>query len=109
LLSRGFDASLLGVERLSRRQQTHKELRAIVDAIAVRNGKRAEKLVSDHLLRTLATINIWRWLEGKVRLGVKGARTQRLPMHANNPPDRASDSLPSAIHLRFILSLRRML
>jgi DNA-binding GntR family transcriptional regulator len=42
------------------RQQTHKELRAIVDAIADRNGKRAEKLVSDHLLRTLATINIWR-------------------------------------------------
>jgi DNA-binding FadR family transcriptional regulator len=42
------------------RQQTHKELRAIVDAIADRNGKRAEKLVQDHLLRTLATINIWR-------------------------------------------------
>ena len=42
------------------RQQTHKELRAIVDAIADRNGKRAEKLISDHLLRTLATINIWR-------------------------------------------------
>jgi GntR family transcriptional regulator, transcriptional repressor for pyruvate dehydrogenase complex len=42
------------------RQQTHKELRAIVDAIADRNAKRAEKLVSDHLLRTLATINIWR-------------------------------------------------
>ena len=32
----------------------------IVDAIADRTGKRAEKLVSDHLLRTLATINIWR-------------------------------------------------
>ena len=41
------------------RQQTHRELSAIVDAIADRNGKRAEKLVSDHLLRTLATINIW--------------------------------------------------
>lgn len=41
------------------RQQTHKELSAIVDAIADRNGKRAEKLVSEHLLRTLATINIW--------------------------------------------------
>jgi DNA-binding FadR family transcriptional regulator len=41
------------------RQQTHKELRAIVDAIADRNGKRAEKLVSDHLMRILATINIW--------------------------------------------------
>jgi len=42
------------------RQQTHKELRAIVDAITDRNGKRAEKLVSDHLMRILATINIWR-------------------------------------------------
>jgi DNA-binding FadR family transcriptional regulator len=42
------------------RQQTYKELRAIVDAIADRNGKRAEKLVSDHLMRILATINIWR-------------------------------------------------
>jgi len=42
------------------RQQTHKELRAIVDAIADRNGKRAERLVSDHLMRILATINIWR-------------------------------------------------
>jgi DNA-binding FadR family transcriptional regulator len=42
------------------RQQTHKELRAIIDAIADRNGKRAEKLVSDHLMRILATINIWR-------------------------------------------------
>ena len=42
------------------RQQTHRELRTIVDAIADRNGKRAEKLVSDHLMRILATINIWR-------------------------------------------------
>jgi GntR family transcriptional regulator, transcriptional repressor for pyruvate dehydrogenase complex len=41
------------------RQQTHKELGAIVDAIAMRDGKRAEQLVSDHLMRTLATINIW--------------------------------------------------
>lgn len=41
------------------RQQTHKDLRAIVDAIAERNGKRAEEMVSDHLMRTLATINIW--------------------------------------------------
>lgn len=41
------------------RQQTHKDLSAIVDAIAERNGKRAEDLVSDHLMRTLATINIW--------------------------------------------------
>jgi DNA-binding FadR family transcriptional regulator len=42
------------------RQQTYKELGAIVDAIGDRNGKRAEKLVSDHLMRILATINIWR-------------------------------------------------
>jgi DNA-binding FadR family transcriptional regulator len=42
------------------RQQTHKELRTIVDAIADRNGKRAEKLVAEHLMRILATINIWR-------------------------------------------------
>ena len=41
------------------KQQTHKDLRAIVDAIARRDGKRAEELVSDHLMRTLATINIW--------------------------------------------------
>jgi GntR family transcriptional repressor for pyruvate dehydrogenase complex len=41
------------------RQQTHKDLRAIVDAIAERNAKRAEELVADHLMRTLATINIW--------------------------------------------------
>jgi len=41
------------------RQQTYKDLRAIVDAIAERNAKRAEELVSDHLMRTLATINIW--------------------------------------------------
>ena len=39
--------------------QTHKDLKAIVDAIADRNAKRAEELVSDHLMRTLATINIW--------------------------------------------------
>lgn len=41
------------------KQQTHKDLSAIVAAIADRNGKRAEELVSDHLMRTLATINIW--------------------------------------------------
>ena len=41
------------------RQQTHKDLKAIVDAIAARNAKLAEGLVSDHLMRTLATINIW--------------------------------------------------
>jgi DNA-binding FadR family transcriptional regulator len=41
------------------KQQTHKDLKAIVDAIADRNAERAEELVSDHLMRTLATINIW--------------------------------------------------
>ncbi|WP_442580630.1 FadR/GntR family transcriptional regulator [Mesorhizobium sp. ASY16-5R] len=41
------------------RRQTHKDLKAIVDAIDARNAKRAEELVSDHLMRTLATINIW--------------------------------------------------
>jgi GntR family transcriptional regulator, transcriptional repressor for pyruvate dehydrogenase complex len=41
------------------RQQTHKDLKAIVDAVAARNAKLAEELVSDHLMRTLATINIW--------------------------------------------------
>lgn len=42
------------------RRQTHDDLLAIVDAIEARNGKRAEELVGDHLIRTLATINIWR-------------------------------------------------
>ena len=41
------------------RRQTHKELAAIVEAIAAGNGRRAEELTSDHLLRALATINIW--------------------------------------------------
>jgi GntR family transcriptional regulator, transcriptional repressor for pyruvate dehydrogenase complex len=41
------------------REQTHRELSAIVGAIAERNAKRAESLTSDHLMRTLATINIW--------------------------------------------------
>ncbi len=41
------------------RRQTHKDLKAIVDAVDERNGKRAEALVADHLMRTLATINIW--------------------------------------------------
>lgn len=41
------------------RRQTHKDLRMIVDAIAARDAARAEELVSDHLMRTLATINIW--------------------------------------------------
>ena len=41
------------------REQTHKELSAIVAAIADRKAQRAEALISDHLMRTLATINIW--------------------------------------------------
>ena len=41
------------------KQQTHKELKSIVDAIAARDAARAEELVGDHLMRTLATINIW--------------------------------------------------
>ena len=41
------------------KHQTHKDLKAIVDAIADRNAKLAEELVADHLMRTLATINIW--------------------------------------------------
>jgi DNA-binding GntR family transcriptional regulator len=41
------------------RQQTHKELAALVEAIEERKGKRAEELISDHLMRTLATVNIW--------------------------------------------------
>jgi GntR family transcriptional regulator, transcriptional repressor for pyruvate dehydrogenase complex len=41
------------------RQQTYKDLKAIVDAIAGRDAKLAEDLVADHLMRTLATINIW--------------------------------------------------
>lgn len=41
------------------RRQTHKELAAIVEAVAARDADRAEALVADHLMRTLATINIW--------------------------------------------------
>ena len=41
------------------RQQTYKELSAIVEAIAEREGKRAEELIAGHLMRTFATINIW--------------------------------------------------
>lgn len=41
------------------RAQTHKDLTAIVEAIAARDGKLAEGLLSDHLMRTLATVNIW--------------------------------------------------
>jgi GntR family transcriptional regulator, transcriptional repressor for pyruvate dehydrogenase complex len=44
---------------LAVRQQTHKELCAVVDAIVERKAKKAEELISDHLMRTLATINIW--------------------------------------------------
>ena len=41
------------------RKQTHKDLQLIVDAIAARDAARAEQLVSDHLMRSLATVNIW--------------------------------------------------
>jgi len=41
------------------REQTHKELAAVVKAIADKKARRAEELISDHLLRTLATVNIW--------------------------------------------------
>jgi DNA-binding FadR family transcriptional regulator len=41
------------------RQQTHKELAAIVEAIASGNARRAEELTSDYLMRMLATVNIW--------------------------------------------------
>lgn len=41
------------------KQQSYKDLKSIVDAIADRNGNRAEELVSNHLMRALATINIW--------------------------------------------------
>jgi DNA-binding FadR family transcriptional regulator len=44
---------------LAVREQTHRELKAIVEAIAERKPKKAEELISDHLMRTLATINIW--------------------------------------------------
>jgi DNA-binding FadR family transcriptional regulator len=42
------------------RRQTHDDLAAIVGAIASRNAKLAESLTADHLMRTIATINIWR-------------------------------------------------
>jgi GntR family transcriptional regulator, transcriptional repressor for pyruvate dehydrogenase complex len=41
------------------KQQTCKDLGEIVDAISRRNAKRAEELVSDLLMRMLATVNIW--------------------------------------------------
>jgi DNA-binding FadR family transcriptional regulator len=41
------------------REQTHKELADIVEAIAAGKAKLAQKLTNDHLVRTLATINIW--------------------------------------------------
>lgn len=41
------------------RKQTHKDLQLIIDAIAARDAARAEQLVSDHLMRSLATVNIW--------------------------------------------------
>ena len=40
-------------------QQTHKELAAIVEAIAAGKAAKAEALMSDHLMRMLATVNIW--------------------------------------------------
>jgi DNA-binding GntR family transcriptional regulator len=41
------------------RKQYHDEFSAIIRAIAERKGRKAEELVSDHLMRMLATINIW--------------------------------------------------
>lgn len=41
------------------KQQTVMGLSAIVDAISERDAKRAEQLVSDHLMQMWATINIW--------------------------------------------------
>lgn len=41
------------------RRQYHEEFSAIIGAIADKKGKRAEELISDHLMRMLATINIW--------------------------------------------------
>jgi len=41
------------------KRQTCKDLGGIVDAISKRNAKHAEELVSDHLMRMLATVNIW--------------------------------------------------
>jgi DNA-binding FadR family transcriptional regulator len=41
------------------RRQTHKELHAIVDAIGAGNARKAEELTADHLMRMLATVNIW--------------------------------------------------
>ena len=40
-------------------EQAHKELSAIVAAISERSAKKAEALVADHLMRMLATVNIW--------------------------------------------------
>ncbi len=44
---------------LAVRQQTHKELSGIVEAIAQRKGNQAQDLMNDHLMRMLATVNIW--------------------------------------------------
>jgi DNA-binding FadR family transcriptional regulator len=41
------------------RQQTYADLGAIVEAIAKRQGKKAESLMADHLMRMMATVNIW--------------------------------------------------
>jgi len=40
------------------RRQTYKDLSVIVDALAAHDAKLAESLVGDHLMRTLAVINI---------------------------------------------------
>jgi DNA-binding FadR family transcriptional regulator len=41
------------------RNQYRDEFSAIIDAIAKGKGDKAEELISDHLMRMLATINIW--------------------------------------------------
>jgi DNA-binding FadR family transcriptional regulator len=41
------------------RKQYHAEFSAIIQAIGDGDGRKAEQLMSDHLMRILATINIW--------------------------------------------------
>ena len=59
--ARSSSTAAMSTGRRRRRccQQTHKELAAIVEAIAAGKGKQAEALMSDHLMRMLATVNIW--------------------------------------------------
>lgn len=48
--------------QMHRLTDSERRLAALFDGdqlIDARNAKRAEELVSDHLMRTLATINIW--------------------------------------------------